>query len=102
MAVRPEVAAFVALGPLPSSSDADEVSIARHQALLSRIKAPVTDEEAHSLAGAFGPDDCFGLAWTLLHLIETAPSPAVRQQPPDDANEWILTLWQRWRRSETV
>jgi hypothetical protein len=58
----------------------------------------VTDDEARALATAFGPDECFGLAWTLLHLIETAPSPVVRQQPPEGASEWIRLIWDRWRR----
>ena len=26
-----------------------------------------------SFRGVFGPDECFGLAWSILHLIETAP-----------------------------
>ena len=32
-------------------------------------------------------DDCFGLAWTLLHLIETAPEAIDRL--PAGQNEWI-------------
>ncbi len=69
---RQEVEKFVVAGPLPSE-DASEQEIAEAQRLLERITAPVTDEEAQLLATAFGDDNCYGLAWTLLHLIETAP-----------------------------
>ncbi|MFE7712020.1 hypothetical protein ACFU6I_41130 [Streptomyces sp. NPDC057486] len=44
------------------------------------------DEEAHVLAECFGEDLCFGLAWNLLHLIETAPSARIRQ--PEGAKRW--------------
>jgi hypothetical protein len=42
--------------------------------LLEKITKPVSDEEAQALLDPFGPDDCFGMAWTVLHMIETAPS----------------------------
>lgn len=32
--------------------------------------------------------DCYGVAWTLLHLIETGPNPVVTIKPAPDANEW--------------
>jgi len=98
MGIRKEVGEFIALGPLPDVR-VDEERIARHQATLLKIKKPVTDEEAAVLIGAFGPDDCFGLAWTLLHLIESAPSGVpVHSQPADSENQWIRRLWERSHR----
>ena len=45
----------------------------------------------------FGPDDCFGAAWTLLHLIETAPN--WPQEPlEDNGNEWLQMLNRRAER----
>ena len=38
------------------------------------VKPPVTDEEAEELVECFGPDDCFSLAWSLVHLVETSPT----------------------------
>ena len=41
--------------------------------MLESVAKPVTDDEAAALAQLFGPGDCFGLAWTLVHLVESAP-----------------------------
>ena len=99
MAVRSEVLAFVQFGVLPSEHDdteSDEVFQSRTDALHA-IGQPVTDEEAALLATCFGDDNCFGLAWTLLHLIETAPTPLVVSEPAEDSNEWIIRSWRRYQ-----
>ena len=99
MKLRSEVQELVQMGPFPASQDADEQDIDRRGDLLNRIKSPVTDEEAEALLACFGPDDAFGLAWALLHLIETAPTGIpVRERPADSANEWIRRLWARSHR----
>ncbi|MFB8003278.1 hypothetical protein [Nocardia sp. NPDC056000] len=92
--MRVEVAAFVAAGALPDR-DASEEQISYRQAQLEAIAGPVTGEEAAALVHCFGPDDCYGLAWTLLHLIETGPNPVITTEPEPDANEWHHTLWVR-------
>ncbi|MFG2820831.1 hypothetical protein ACGFX4_15550 [Kitasatospora sp. NPDC048365] len=89
--IRPEVAEFIALGKLPAEDDdrPDEVveaAIDQAADLLGRIARPVTDEEAHALAECFGEDLCFGVAWTLLHTIETAPH--AREDQPEAARRW--------------
>ena len=95
MTVRQGVRDFVNLGPLPDSSASVEM-IAKHEEYLTRIARPVTDEEAEVLVQCFGPDDCFGLAQTLLTIIETAPGGSpVKEHPGDTANEWIMRLWER-------
>ncbi|MEU8139918.1 hypothetical protein [Streptodolium elevatio] len=48
------------------------------------------------LIGSFGADSSFGVAWSLLHLIETAPMPVVAAEPPAGANEWLARLWLRY------
>jgi hypothetical protein len=98
MTVRQVVQDFVKLGPLPASS-APEETIAKHQVQLTRINPPLTDAEAATLVSCFGPDDCYGLAWTLLHLVESAPGGIpVKEPPPETANEWIKRLWARSHR----
>ncbi len=98
MSIRPEILGLGALGPLPSET-ADEATIAQHQIALSKIQGPVSDEEAAFLLELFGPDDCYGLAWTLLHLIESAPGGApLPDAPSGDANEWRRRLWARSHR----
>lgn len=98
MTIRNAVSDLVALGPLPDEN-ADEAVIARHQVCLGKISRPVSDEEAALLIGLFGPDECYGLAWTLLHLIESAPGGVPMSSPPtEDANEWRRRLWARSHR----
>ncbi|MGV9888203.1 hypothetical protein [Streptomyces sp. NPDC003395] len=92
--MRPEVRAFVAAGPLPGEH-ADKEEIARRDAGLRAIAAPVTAEEAGALADCFGPDDCYGLAWSLLHLVETGPCPVVTERPDAGAGMWPHRLWRR-------
>lgn len=94
MPIRQAVADFLAAGPLPDEDQSVE-AIQHSQDLLEQIEAPVTDEEAASLLNGFGPDDCYGLAWTLLHLIETAPSAQTAQYPADSDNPWIQLLRRR-------
>lgn len=98
MVVRNEIASFAALGALPSS-DADEAIIAEYQQRLEAIEAPISDDEAAVLLKSFGPDDCYGLAWTLLHLIESAPAgPPLASEPGEGSNEWLIRLWARSHR----
>ncbi|WP_263101787.1 hypothetical protein [Kitasatospora sp. DSM 101779] len=92
--MRPEVAAFVADGPLPDE-DAHEDEIDRRVRQLEAITRPVTAEEAARLAQCFGPDDCYGVAWTLLHLVESAPTPVLTAEPGQDTNEWHRRLRRR-------
>jgi hypothetical protein len=95
--MRPEVQELVAMGPLPDSASAagDMMKLEEYGRLLDAISKPVSDEEAEALVRLFGPDDCFGLAWTLVHLIESAPGwPFVDRLPAVD-NEWIALLRDR-------
>jgi hypothetical protein len=92
--MRPEVQTFAADGPLPDW-DADGEEIDRRCEQLEAIAKPVTREEAQALVACFGPDDCYGVAWALLHLIETGPNPVLIAEPAPDANEWHHTLWAR-------
>ncbi|MFE7213299.1 hypothetical protein ACFU93_25560 [Streptomyces sp. NPDC057611] len=94
--MRPEVQAFVADGPLPDW-DGSEKEVDRRYEQLRVISRPVTAEEAQALATCFGPDDCYGVAWTLVHLIETGPGPVPSvARPAPDAGYWHETLWLRW------
>ncbi|MFF2024399.1 hypothetical protein ACFVW2_21670 [Streptomyces sp. NPDC058171] len=94
--MRPKVQAFVAAGPLPEW-DADEEEIDHRVNQLEAISTPVTPDEAQALAACFGPDDCYGVAWSLLHLIETGPGPLPTITPPrPDTDDWHHTLWNRW------
>ncbi len=98
MSVRPEVLRLAALGPRPDASGATESALKLRAESIEAIRPPLTREEADALLACFGIDDCFGIAWTLLHLLETTPGGAVRDAPPPDANEWVRRLWARAHR----
>lgn len=70
--MRPEIICLVLLGPLPSESEAAVEHPKQVEALLLSMAKPVSDDEARALMRLFGPDGCFGLAWSMLHLIKTA------------------------------
>ena len=94
MSVRPEVCVLVDLGALPSSSASPD-TVRAHEEALRAISVPVTNEEARVLVRLFGSDDCFGLAWSLLHLIETAPGWPIMKLLASGQGEWISRLRQR-------
>jgi hypothetical protein len=95
MAIRQSVRDLAALGPLPSSDEATPEAVDQWHDRLTAITRPVNEQEALILLTLFGPDDCFGVAWTLLHLIETCPSGVPPYSKPSaDANEWVQLLWE--------
>jgi len=61
-------------GPLPKSENATAELLDKYQEVFEKISLPITNDEALVLAEIFGDDDCFDMAWTILHLIETAPN----------------------------
>ncbi len=71
--MRDEVQALISAGAFPAESEAPVAVVQRHEELLLAINRPLTDQEAYGLTKLFGPDSYFGLAWSLLHLLETAP-----------------------------
>jgi hypothetical protein len=89
------ISALLVLGPLPSSAAATVPTMQAFEEQLSNVQTPITDEEASALVKLFGPDDCFGLAWTLLHLIETAPGWPVESALVGLEGEWIDRLRER-------
>jgi hypothetical protein len=72
--VRTAVRNVVALGRLPAENSATVDRVRQFERALRSIEPPLTDAEAEALVPLFGPDNCFGLSWTLVYLIESAPS----------------------------
>src|SRR3954468_12292116 len=93
--MRHEVTSLLALGPLPLSGRATGESIRLFEDALARIPKPLTDDEARSLVDLFCPDDFFGLAWTLIQLIETAPGWPIQEALRDTSNDWVVRLRER-------
>jgi hypothetical protein len=93
--MQPAVKRLVQIGPLPSSNLAAVPVSQELQALLAKVQTPITDDEAIALARLFGRDDCFGLAWSLLHLIETSPGWPIETALHGLNGEWIDRLRER-------
>jgi hypothetical protein len=99
--VRDVIKELSRMGPPPSEQELirnPSPFLEKYEQLLSSIEKPVTDEEAKVLLGVFGVDGCFGLGWTLLHLIETAPNWSADEILGDSSNEWIQMLKDRAKR----
>ena len=65
------------MGPLPGETTASQTEIERRTHLLDEVGlVPPTRDEIAALIDVFPADDgeCFGLSWTLLHVIESGPT----------------------------
>jgi len=93
--MQPAVERLAQIGPLPSSSAATAPELRELKVLLGEVQTPITDDEAKALVRLFGPDDCLGIAWSLLHLIETSPSWPIEGALHGLNGEWIDTLKER-------
>jgi hypothetical protein len=104
--MRREIIELGKLGPLPSSGvavrDHLEQLVDQYAQSLDSIQKPVTDEEARSLVRLFGPDDCFGIVWSLIDLIETAPGWPLEDCLMDTSNTWVAFLKQRVENSRRL
>ena len=91
--MRPEVSHLVNIGPLPPSSSEIQ-RINDWQQAVEKIKPPLSDEEAEALTALFPAkeDECYGLAWVLVHLVETAPNWPLETCLQDMDNPWIVSL----------
>lgn len=98
MMLRKPVADLLALGSMPASEDTDVSTVAEFERKILALQTPLTTEEARALLPVFGTDDYFGLAWSLLTRVETAPDPVVPANPADNANWWVRLLWERYER----
>ena len=84
------------LGQFPCEESAGEDHLFQTEKFLAQIKRPVSDDEARALTRLFGPDECYCLAWSLLHHIETAPGwPLEDVLNSSSHNEWIVRLKRR-------
>lgn len=93
--VRTEVEELKKLGPLPSEDEAEVAQLEKLEKLYRAIAKPITDDEARVLVELFGPDCCYGLASSFMHLIETAPGWPLKQCLQQLNNEWKIELRNR-------
>ena len=93
--IRDEIVELNALGPLPSEDSADIELLRKYETLIKAITRPITDDEARVLVRLFGQDGCFGLASSLMHLIETSPGWPLEDCLRVDDNEWVIEMRNR-------
>ena len=93
--MRAEINRLLLLGPLPSENDASVDPLRLVEAELKAVVKPFRDDEARALVTLFGPDGCFGIAWSFLHLIETAPGWPIADCLTNLENEWVISLRDR-------
>ena len=80
------------MGPLPDEVSASETEIERRRRLLDEIGLlRPTRAEIEALLGVFPSDDgeCFGLSWTLLHIIKIGPDWPVWEALDERVGWWI-------------
>ena len=92
--MRPQVGELAAMGVFPHELDSTAVDVSRREELLGQISPPVAEDEARALLPLLGEDDLWGLAWSLIHLIETAPDWPY-WDAIDESNHWHVMLKKR-------
>jgi len=93
--VRTEIQELAKLGPLPSEDVAEVDQLQRIEELYRAIAKPITDDESRVLVELFGPDGCYGVASSFMHLIETAPGWPLKDCLEQLNNDWIIELRNR-------
>lgn len=92
--MREEVERVVALGQMPSEADLNAPWVTWQRAIEGLV-APATDEEAAAILRALPSEGSgFGLAWPLLHFVETAPGWPLSKLL-DDSSEFLQLLRER-------
>jgi hypothetical protein len=93
--MREEVYELLKLGPMPMEETALVETVEIYQRLIHQINPPLSNSEAEALLSLFGSDSFYGLAWTVVSLIETAPGWPRSIELPDSDNEWVQLLKRR-------
>ena len=93
--MRDVVRKMASMGRLPDEDSAEQADLDERVALLNEValERPSRDEVL-ALLPLFPADDstCFGLAWTLLHIIESSPDWPIWDELRAIDGEWAETL----------
>lgn len=73
MKIRTEIIKLKELGKMPNHDDdtVEDDIIDQFENLLGSIEKPVNKDEAEILVKLFPKESCFGIEWTLLHVVES-------------------------------
>ncbi|MGK9236442.1 hypothetical protein KXS07_31965 [Inquilinus limosus] len=93
--MRKQIEELAKLGPMPASDSVDPEQVGKYQRLIQEVQKPISNAEAIVLCRLFGNDDFFGLAWTLMLIIESAPGWPIPTCLSHSDNEWIQLMKRR-------
>lgn len=93
--IRPEVLQLKELGTISNAVAGDVEKLRVQDEMLRTITRPVSDAEAEVLVQLFGEGDCRGMAWLLVHLIESVPGWPIETCLKQPSNEWTRLLHER-------
>jgi len=93
--MRPQVERVLAVAPLSAADEEDDEKLAELEAAVDALPEPLTDDEARELVRALGPGEAYGIHWSLVHKLETAPGWPVAGALDDDSNPWVRRLRDR-------
>jgi hypothetical protein len=98
--VRAEFERLIALGRLPTDADLDDEIAKPYVEAIDALSERPTAEEAAALLDVLPADKStsFGLAWSIVHAIESSPEWPV-WSVLDDRNWWVTYLRQRCERA---
>jgi hypothetical protein len=94
--VRQAFQDLVSLGPLPANDALDAQFAQRYEEAIESLPPTPTAEEAAALVDLLPSDEgtAFGLAWSIVHVIEASPAWPV-PKALDDRNVWVTRLRER-------
>ncbi len=97
--MRDAVSALASMGQLPTEDVGQDFFWEPWDRAVRALTMPATDEEAAVVVGVLPPgeDSAYGLAWHLLHFIESAPS-WPQWELLDDRSWWVSFLRERAER----
>ena len=93
---------LVRLGPFPGELEASVAEVEERELFVRELSGPATDEEALALLTLLGEDSLFGLAWPLVHMIESAPGWPFWDELSEAPDPWRTRLRQRLLNSGAV
>ncbi len=93
--MRKEVTLLASFGQLPPEATASVELLKKIDAAYRAVERPISDEEAIALVEMFGEDGCYGLASSLVHLVETAPGWPLLECLKNLTNPWVAELRER-------
>jgi len=95
MSLRPEVLTLAAFAPLAPEDDWEVDDIDAFAAAIEAVHPPITAEEREALLPVFScshEDSVYGVAWGVLHLLESSPSDGWQERLDTAGHPWLELL----------